>query len=238
MPDDADWPVYSLAHDVRVEVGRRDAPPLAPEVEARVDALWDAARDARPTLFNGRVFSADAIAPDLITGHWTEFRRVFAQMRDPGLVGALNLRPLAVVGVLQAPEGIVVGQRAADAIYQPGRWQACPAGSVESRDGDDTVDLHAQLLAEADEELGLDATAVRVGRPLVGVEHPGTRIVDLAFMLHTALPIPEIEARWKARANREYAALRALVPTSDQHATLTPPTQRFLAALRVVAQGG
>jgi len=211
----------------------RAMPPLSPEVEADVDAIWEGARSTNPKLFNGRVFTADTVDADRIEGHWTEFRRVFAQMRAPHLFGALALRPLAVVGVLQTPDGVVVGQRSLDAIYQAGRWQTCPAGSVESREGEELVDLEAQVLAEAEEELGIEAAMIKVGRTLVAVEHPGTHIIDVAIALGTDLRLPDILTFWQNCANREYVTLEVLPPDGVQAALqdgrLTEQTRIFLS---------
>jgi len=214
----------------------RAMPPLPDALEAEVEAIWAQARAARPGLFNGRVFTAENITPSGITGHWTEFRRVFAQMRAPALFGVLGLRPLAVVGVLRTPGGVLLGQRAHDAIYQPGRWQTCPAGSVESRGGEERVDLAAQILAEAEEELGLPPASVAAGAALVAVEHPRTHILDIALALETRLHLPEILTLWQNRANREYATLDVLPPDGMAAAVdderLTEQTRLFLRHAR------
>src|SRR5580658_8029425 len=151
--------VHSISPDLEVRV-TREMPPLRPMLEARIDALWAkaAARveaGGSGRLFNGRIFSIDTIAPDRITGHLTEYRRLVAQCEDHSLFPDLGIRSLAACGVLCCADGVVIGRRPAGAIYQPGMWQLCPAGSVDggARREDGTMDYRAQLLTEIREEL-------------------------------------------------------------------------------------
>lgn len=61
-------------------------------------------------------------------------------MKEPGIYGDKVLKPLAVVGLMFAQDGIVIGRRADNSIYLPGYWQGAPAGNVESRAQENTVD--------------------------------------------------------------------------------------------------
>ena len=97
--------VHEIAADVVVRV-TRPMPDLSPALDQAVERLWRAAcqrvsSGGAGQLFNGRVFSADRITRSEITGHMTEFRRIVAQMDDPSLAPTLELRPLAVCGVLR-----------------------------------------------------------------------------------------------------------------------------------------
>jgi hypothetical protein len=215
------WRVHAVAPDVRLLLVR-DMPALAPGLDAEVSALWEAAqRRMAGALFNGRVFSADAIAPGLITGHWTEFRRIVAQMDRPelyagsGLHGGLGVRPLAVGGLILGPDGVVFGRRPAGAIYQAGEWQLPPAGSIDpgAERAGGRVDAPGQLLTELAEELGLPAAAVDEPVPLCIVEHPGSHVLDFGFSLHTRLRAPAIRAAHAAEGNAEYGALE-IVPVA------------------------
>jgi hypothetical protein len=158
--------VHELDPAVRVRIVRA-MPDLDAALDAAVEGLWRAAAarvaaGGAGTLFNGRVFSADRITATEITGHITEFRRIVAQMEQPGLFGVLGLRPLAVCGVLCCADGVPFGRRHPAAIYQPGMWQLPPAGSVDpgAVRADGTVDLCAQVLAELTEELGISPDQV------------------------------------------------------------------------------
>ena len=234
------WPVHEVASDVRLRVAG-GPPPLTPALEAELDRLWAAAqRRMHGRLFNGQVFSADRIEPHLIAGHWTEFRRVVAQMDRPELHEVLRTRPLAVCGVIVGPAGVVLGRRPAGAVYQAGEWQLAPAGSIDpgaERDGGN-VDYLAQLLREMREELGLPAAAVRDPRPLAIVEHAengvGSHVADLGVALQTDLEASSILAAHAAHGDGEYDPLRVM-PLDEvprfvaQHAgTLNPQAPIFL----------
>jgi hypothetical protein len=231
--------VHEVAEDVEVRVVRA-MPELSPDTDAMVEELWQAASrrvaaGGAGRLFNGRVFSADAISPHLVTGHLTEFRRIVAQMERPGVL-SLGVRPLAVCGVLRCADGVVVGRRHSAAIYQAGMWQLPPAGSVDAGAvGDDgVVDVRRQLLGELQEELGLAADMVDAPRPLCIVEHPGSRVSDFGLALTTSLTAEAVLAAHRAGGNREYQEM-LVVPEAQLAAflaeigeALVPPAREFL----------
>jgi 8-oxo-dGTP pyrophosphatase MutT (NUDIX family) len=232
--------VHEVAPDVVVRV-ERTMPELPRTVDQEVERLWQVAiqrvaAGGAGRMFNGRVFSADAIAPHLISGHLTEYRRVVAQMERPELFAELGLRSFAVCGVLRCVGGVVVGRRHRAAIYQAGMWQLPPAGSVDaaavSEDG--TADLRRQLLRELREELGLLPDAVGEVRPLCVVEHPGSHVSDLGMALVTKLSAKAVLAAHRAYGNAEYeqmlvvaeARLQAFLAKVGEG--LVPPAREFL----------
>ena len=200
--------VHEVAADVVVRVTRA-MPALPAAVDREVERLWQAASrrvaaGGAGRMFNGRVFSADAITPRLITGHLTEYRRVVAQMERPELFAELGVRSFAVCGVLRCAGGVVVGRRHRAAIYQAGMWQLAPAGSVDAGAvaDDGMVDLRRQLLDELQEELGLPPDAVGEPRPLCVVEHPGSHVSDLGLALVTRLSAEAVLAAHRAGETR------------------------------------
>ncbi len=239
------WQVTRLDPGLLVRIVRA-MPTLTPTVEAQVAAIWAEALAARPRLFNGTVFSADHIEAGRIEGHWTEYRRVLAQVRAPALFESLRIRSLAVNGLLACADGIVLGRRDTASVYQPGVWQSPPAGSVERRaSGEaDGVDLAAQLLAECEEELGLAAADVTVLRPTAAVEHPHSRIVDVGILLRTRLDFVAVRAAWLARGNREYDQLRLVSPNSVNNLgevdglALLPTTTTLIGSWRRAVASG
>ena len=233
--------VHPVRPDLEVRI-TREMPVLPPALEARIDAIWDqasarvAAGGSGP-LFNGRVFSIDTISPGGIAGHLTEYRRLVAQVEDHALFPNLGIRSLAACGVLHCRGGVVIGRRPAAAIYQPGMWQLCPAGSVDAgaRRPDGTMDYRAQLLTELLEELGLEAEVIGEVTPLCIVEHPGSHVCDLGMALRTALGADAVLEAHRTLGNSEYDPLR-IVPVADLSsfiawagATLVPPAPMFLA---------
>ncbi len=183
------------------------------------------------------MFSIDTIAPDRITGHMTEYRRLVAQVEDHTLFAALGVRSLAACGVLRCPGGVVFGRRPLAAIYQPGLWQLCPAGSVDTgaRRADGTMDCRGQLLTELREELGLPPEAIGAVTPLCVVEHPGSHVCDFGMAVRTSLAPEAILELHRTRGDGEYDPLR-IVPVEDiadfissTGANLVPPAPLFLA---------
>lgn len=228
------WHCLPLSPDVTVATACT-RPTLPPATEARVEAIWQRAVRERPALFNGRVFCTDRVTPDRIEGHWTEYRRALAQLREPGIFAQRPLHQLAVCGALYCPDGLVLARRAPFSLYLGGFWQSPPAGTVEARTGQDTVNLPEQLRAEAQEELGLIGTDLEVGAPLVAVTHPDTHVVDIGLCLRTPLTFPEIITRWKENANREYDRLMVLTPRQMRDPAawpqVLPTTLRLVEAM-------
>jgi hypothetical protein len=232
--------VHPVNQDVEVRI-TREMPALSAALEARIDAIWfqAAARVAASgagELFNGRVFSIDTITPGRITGHLTEYRRMIAQAEDHALFDELGVRSLAACGVLRCPDGIVIGRRLAGAVYQPGMWQLCPAGSVDAgaRRPDGTMDFRGQLLTELREELGLDPIVASDVTPLCVVEHPGSHVSDFGMTVGTTLHGDAILRAHRDRGNGEYNPIR-IVPIPDlpafilwAGASLVPPARLFL----------
>lgn len=192
-------------------------PDLPPPIEAEIDAIWrmEQARLGN-VLFNGRVFSGDVITPELVTGHWTEYRRIVAQLRRPELYEAIRIRPLAVGGIIHSPDGFIFGRRQPKAVYQAGEWQLPPAGNVdptcEGPNGE--VNVTAMLLTELGEELGLTPDQVHSPKPVAIVEHLDVHILDLGIALHTPLTQNQILAIHQASGNTEYDPIR-IVPQEE-----------------------
>nr|WP_063908389.1 hypothetical protein [Acetobacter malorum] len=229
------WPILRLSPSCTITVTPH-VPRHTAETEAEITRIWVEACQKTPALFNGCVFSADHVSRTGISGHWTDYRSVLAQMKNPALFMQLRLQPLAVIGLLETPEGYVLGRRHPSSLYQGNFWQSPPAGSIERRGDSTAVHLDEQLLAEAEEELGLIAENVTIGSPHLIARHPGTRILDIGIPMHTPLSFSAVEAHWKNGANQEYDQL-ALVPHAEIDAwlrrpDLLPTSRALLAAAR------
>jgi hypothetical protein len=218
-------------------------PELPTAVDAEVERLWSSARTrSGGALFNGRVFTTDEIAPSLLSGHWTEYRRVVAQMERPALFDTLGLRPTAAGGLLLCADGVVFGRRPHDAVYQAGLWQLTPAGSLDpgSARTDGTIDARAALFTELREEMGLDRSAIDTARVLCLAEHPGSHVLDLGIELRTTLDEAAVRAAHAARANTEYSEL-LVVPLAELDSAIedfagavTPQALAFLVAAGLI----
>ena len=97
------WRLHRVTASLMVRI-TEPMPDLTAPIEAEIDAIWRMEQSRLGNvLFNGRVFSGDVITPELVTGHWTEYRRIVAQLRRPELYEHIRIRPLAVGGVIQSP---------------------------------------------------------------------------------------------------------------------------------------
>jgi len=216
--------VHAIAPEVEVRV-TRPMPALPAGLDAEVERLWVAAQArTRGALFNGRVFSTDAITPRLIEGHWTEYRRVIARMARPELGAPLAAVPLAADGVIVGGAGaerfVLFGRRAAGAVYQAGEWQLPPAGSLDPGAAEgDAVDLLRQLRTEMAEELGLPGEAATAPRLLCVVEHLDSGVLDLGIAVHTAWSASALLEAHARGGNGEYDPLEA-VPVAELPAFL------------------
>jgi hypothetical protein len=232
--------VHEVAPDVVVRVGRA-MPDLPAAVNREVERLWQAAcqrvaAGGAGRMFNGRVFTADAITPRLVTGHLTEYRRAVAQMERPELFAELCVRSFAVCGVLRCAGGVVVGRRHRAAVYQAGMWQLAPAGSVDagSVGEDGAVDLRRQLFGKIQEELGLPPDVVDDPRPLCIVEHPGSHVSDLGLALTSKLSAEAVLAAHQVGGNTEYEQMlvvpeaRLATFLAEVGEALVPPAREFL----------
>ena len=184
---------------------------LRGDLEQTVDDLWRAAQ-ARVGggMFNGRIFCVERLTPALITGHWTEFRRLVAQFEQPALFARLGVRPLSVNGVLVCADGVAFGQRSKRAIYQAGLWQLAPAGSIDpdAAGNDGAVDVLRQAALELREEVGLAFDTIHEAEPIAVIEHPISHVCDLGIVLRTRLTAQDVLAAHAREANAEYESIR------------------------------
>lgn len=196
-------------------------------LENEVNTIWEKKKRQFPKLFNGRVFNVEQLTPSVIDGYWTEYKYVLAQTERPDLYPELSIKSLAVIGLIQCPQGFVLGKRTVRSVYLPGYWQSPPAGTVESRDGEDNTNLLTQLYAEAQEELGVSQNNLFNPRILSATEHSNTHIIDIGILVETKLSFQEIQALWLKNNNPEYDELLCCSQYSELPEN-TLPTTRFL----------
>nr|WP_294916900.1 hypothetical protein [uncultured Neokomagataea sp.] len=209
MSSNNHWPVTRLHASLDIAI-HETINPLCDTHRNAIEEIWNQKTAQHPSLYNGRVFCVDHLTPTHIEGHWNQFKNVLAQMTCPALFAEKPLKPLAVVGLFHAADGIIIGQRSTRSIYLPEYWQGIPAGNVETREQTTSIDLTEQLQAEAQEELGLLPDDIEIGAPILACEHPSTHIIDIGVSIHSKLSFNSIEARCKADGNAEYDALACL----------------------------
>ena len=177
------------------------APELGPADAAAVEA--ERCRlDAHPTMFDGPILMVQAVSPGRLTVYPATYAWHTADRTDPlpATAGALGVQ-LAVVGA----EGAILWQRRTGAVDHPGGWTISVAGSAVPG-----VSLQRQIVAEAEEELGLARRDLEDIAPLALVESEHGRTVQVVFrarLRETAGPVPRESEVAEVRFARDFPAL-------------------------------
>lgn len=159
----------------------------APTVQQRVDALWDLAKADRPHLFDGPVATVLEIDGPRLVLACARYRHVVAARQEPGIARALNLRPLAVSGLLVCRDGVVFARRGGAVTQGPGRWELAPSGGLEPTATGAAPDVARQILIELQEELGIAPDQAQVQAPLGLIDNDDGGVVDIVVPLTTPL---------------------------------------------------
>ena len=189
----------------------KGSPPQA--LESEVEMLWRAEQERRgESLFNGNILSAVEITQAGILGRVAEYRHLVAQRARPQLFDYLQVRPVAVSGLLQCADGIVFGRRARTVTQHPGLWELVPSGGLDTSKVSESgvIDYRAQLLTELLEELGINANSVSSIRPFSLVEDSGSHVIDIGIALASQLSAAQVLRAHREAKTKEYAELRVL----------------------------
>lgn len=191
--------------------------PLDPDLEVTVQALWTEEMASRETaLTNGKIFSIEDFSSNRATGTFVEYRLLVAQRRRPTLYRDLLIKPLAVCGLIESPDGLVFGRRAVDVASEANKWELLPAGGIDPEvcQSGTSVDYMRQFYRELLEEAGVDSAHIHSPKPLILLEDTSTHVFDLAIGASTCLHAAEIIKSFKHNNTREYSELKC-VPLSE-----------------------
>jgi HAD superfamily hydrolase (TIGR01509 family) len=145
-----------------------EAPPLDPEAEDRVDAIWRSARERGGTdLFDGSLLSYHGYRDGVLRCRVEAYRRYVAVRTDPSLRREMDVRPVGVSGACRVGGSMLFGERSARVIQYPGCLELVPSGGLDAAAyrPDGTVDFEGQLCQELQEEAGLGPGWVAAVRP-------------------------------------------------------------------------
>jgi hypothetical protein len=199
----------ALSHELSIRIVADPNIATPPSVENEVEQIWAAANAARPTgLFNGPMLSFVALRERTLEAKLTDYRHFLAQKRAPHLYETLQIRPLAVSGLVRHESRIVFGKRAGYTTQDAGRWELVPSGGLTPRalDVDGNISAETQVLQELQEELGLSASFVKTTRPFLLVEDLETHVIDIGLEITLAASHADIEHANIQRSD-EYAAI-------------------------------
>ena len=210
------------------------SPKLSASLEEVVEAIWRSEKAERGAkLFNGTLFSVEEISGLTVKGRFIEYRRFVAQLRRPELFASLQVRPLAVTGLLQNAEGIFFGQRDSGMAQQANCWELIPAGGIDASTLTVSGEIvpAEQILHELKEEVGLERSAIARQRLVAFCEEPEHRVFDLVWELETALDSSAVKAAHSLLENPEHVEL-VCAPWSDLGTFLADGRRVFAAGNR------
>lgn len=216
---------HPLDPGIRIEIGDRLQVPAA--LDPHIERLWHREQSQRQVpLTNGQIYTLSDVQPDCLIIRPSEYRYVVAQRRDPGLKGkGLNIRPLAVTGILICADGLVLGRRGPHVTSDAGLWEPAPAGGLS------IPDPEAQIIEELGEETGLSRSDIRKMWICGFVETEESAVFDIVFRLETDRTGQEVTALHARGASDEYDAL-AIIALPDVPAFLQSHRNTLLPALK------
>jgi HAD superfamily hydrolase (TIGR01509 family) len=193
---------------LRIEVVRKE-PPLGPEVERRIEAVWQSSRDRGGTdLFDGSLLAYHGYRGGILRCRVEAYKRYVAARADPSLRRELDIRPVGVSGACRVGGSMLFGERSARVLQYPGRLELVPSGGLDAaaHRSDGTVDFEGQILRELREEAGLEPSRVAVVRPFALYLDIGEQSYDICC--EVLLRDPEAGKEVSVERSGEYTRLR------------------------------
>jgi hypothetical protein len=182
-------------------------------IQTEIARLWEEEQRRRSMpLVNGAILSALSVSPSVIVGRIAEYREYLAQKAHPQLYRVLRVRPVAVSGILQCPEGLVFGRRGADVTDATASWELVPSGGIDmsGRTSEFCADYIAQLAAELREEIGISIESCRALEPICAVEDETTHVLDIGIAMTTDLTLDRLREAHRTAESHEYKELLAV----------------------------
>jgi hypothetical protein len=191
---------------------------IPPEINKKINSIWDIESKKRDGfIFNKKILSAVTITDRCIYAKITEYRNFIAQKICPELFETLQVKPIAVSGILKCPDGLLFGLRASSLTQDPGLWELLPSGGIDPESSIDTfpdVDHIAQLLIELQEEVGLTANNISHISPLYFVNDSKSHVIDIVSLLECPLTFKEINKIYSSHKQQEVDDIK-LVAADD-----------------------
>jgi hypothetical protein len=211
---------------------------LSPSMESEIERLWKAAQQDRAApLINGRIFSATSVSPERILGRISEYRHYIAQRARPELFNVLKLRPVAVSGLLQCPEGLVFGRRAFDVTQYKGWWELVPSGGIDAAalPAEGNCDYIAEILKELHEEIGVDPDLLSTVTPFCLIDDLDTHVLDIGIAMSSSKPFAELLGMHRDAGSKEYNDL-CCTPIAKLNDFINNPALQLVPASKALIQ--
>lgn len=138
---------------------RKEAPLFTPEIEKRVDELWQVAtQNTGAFLYNGMIFSACTVKENFIEGFFIEYKYLIAQQMDARLKNVLNICPVSIVGYLTCQDGILFAKRQSWLATHAEQWSFSPSSylSLDVLSHDGALDYDKAFLVSLKQEININ----------------------------------------------------------------------------------
>jgi len=185
---------------------------LPEEMNLKVERLWQAEQQRRQKpLFNGQILSAVTISSEQILGRIVEYRHLIAQQVCPALFNALQIRPVAVSGLLICADGIVFGKRTNTVTQDAGLWELVPSGGIDaSKIIQGELNYRTQILDELTEETGIPRDLVSNINPFCLINNTSSHVIEIALSMTSMLSKEMVLRVHKEQATKEYDELKII----------------------------
>ncbi len=192
-----------------------------------VDGIWKEAADrSQGKLFDGMVTCLSSIEPGKLYVQPVPYRLFYAQRQSAKLRAALDLKALAVSGIIRCHGAVLFGKRSPTVTQYPGYWELVPSGALDAGKpgAEGCLDYKQQILDELKEECAVEPADVVCVSPLALILDVGEATYDICCQIELKKSPPDsisndeytqIESISDRQLSRFYAEHSgALVPTS------------------------
>jgi len=180
---------------------------LSQRVEELADKIWRSKIELG--LFDGDIFSVESTSSNIVNLKKSKYRYFIAQQEMPDLFDALQIRLLAVSGILICNDGIVFGKRSPSVLQNSNLWELLPSGSVNSKSFEKEMTLFNidfQIEEELWEESGIPTNVRKQIQPKLTIGGGDSHVIDFVYEINVNLSSLEV-FEFHKRATSEYSQL-------------------------------
>ena len=214
------------------------SPPLLANLENEVERLWKAEQKKHGNkMFNGHIISASTFTAKEIRGFVVDYRYLIAQRARPELFEYLQVRPVAVSGLLMCSDGIIFGRRAGSVTQDSNFWELVPSGGIDTSAICNIVkvDYISQLFTELQEEVGIKYDSVSNVKPFCLVDDTESHVLDIGIALKSQITHDQVLKSHRESATKEYDELR-IIPISEINKFIHDKSSQLVTVSTVLIQ--
>lgn len=187
---------------------KSDSYQLPSEVEKKINSIWEIEKARKSKkIYNDHLLSFINFENNVLNARFTDYRSYLAQNSSPDLYDVLQIRPLAISGLVKFKSQIIFGKRAPDVSQDAGKWELIPSGSLTLNT------IEEQFYIELQEELGLPKNLVKSLKTFVLVEDTKSKVIDIGLEVELTGVKKDIEFFMQKRST-EYSNIQWVHETS------------------------